>query len=248
MTPLPLRTLLIDDEAPARADLRRLLAAHPDITITGEAGRLAEARAALARDDYDLVLLDVELRGGTGFELVPLVRPGARIIFVTAFDQYAIRAFAVNALDYLLKPVEPARLADSLRRLAAPARPTGGDTRWRLDDSIYVKTDTDAARFVALRELLAVFSSENYTELRLAGGTGLVVRRTLKSWEEQLPADHFMRVHRTAVVNLHAVVRSTHVDRETTHLFLAGLDDSQPVRARREYWPDIERRLGRLKS
>src|SRR2546423_10649622 len=112
-----LRALLIDDEPPARADLRERLAAHPRVTIVDEAGTLARARALLACDDYDLVFLDIQLRGGSGFDLVPDVRPEARIVFVTAFNDHAVRAFDVNALDYLLKPVQPARLAASLARL-----------------------------------------------------------------------------------------------------------------------------------
>lgn len=244
MTPSPLRTLLIDDEPAARAALRRLLAVHPGVVITGEAGRMEAARTALAGVDYDLVLLDVELRGGSGFDLVPLVRPGARIIFVTAYDQHALRAFAVNALDYLLKPVGAERLADSLRRLVqAAVEPAASQPPWRKEDSIYVKTDADAARFILLRDLLVIFSCENYTELKLTGGISLIVRRTLASWEAQLPPEHFMRVHRTALVNLHAVTRSVHADRETTHLFLAGMDENRPVRARRANWTEIERRL-----
>ncbi|NUQ01893.1 MAG: response regulator [Armatimonadetes bacterium] len=111
-----IHALLIDDEATARADLRTALAAHPDVAIVGEAATLRSARTLLARPDYDLVLLDVQLIGGNAFELVPDVRPGARIVFITAHDDYAIRAFEINALDYLLKPVMPARLAEALRR------------------------------------------------------------------------------------------------------------------------------------
>src|SRR5687768_13743068 len=96
------RALIIDDEPLACLDLRVRLMAHPEIVVTGEAGTLAEGRTALARDTYDVVFLDVQLRGGTGFDLVPYVRPNARIVFVTGYDRFALRAFEVNALDYLL--------------------------------------------------------------------------------------------------------------------------------------------------
>jgi two-component system LytT family response regulator len=247
------RALVIDDEPPARQEMRRLLAAgHPDVSIVGEAGRIADAVLALARPDYDLVFLDVQLRGGTGFDLVPQIRPQARIIFVTGHDQYALRAFEVNALDYLLKPVEPARLAESLRRLTnpehrrAPESPTWRPVALRLDDTTFLKTDTDAARFVRLRDILVIFSNENYTELWLADRTKIFVRRTLKAWADQLPPADFMRVHRTVLVNLHAVVRGVHFNRRTTHLFLQGLPEDKPVRARREDWPEIELRLAAL--
>jgi len=115
------RALLIHYEISARRDLRALLGAHPEVTIVGEAALIEEALALLRRDDYDLVFLDIQLIGGTGFDLVPDVRPAARIIFVTAFDQFALRAFEVNALDYLRKPLRVARLAEALRRLPPSA-------------------------------------------------------------------------------------------------------------------------------
>jgi two-component system LytT family response regulator len=241
--PSPQRTLLIDDEAPARDDLRRLLAAHPAITIVGEAGRLTDAQPLLARGDYDLVLLDIQLRGGSGFDLVPLVQPGARIIFVTAHDQYALRAFTVNALDYLLKPVEPARLAEALRRASGSAHPMPV-AALRGDDIVQVKTGPGTARFVRVADILLITSQDNYSEVRLAGGEHFLVRQTLASWEERLPAMQFLRVHRQAIVSLGRVEGFTHADEETTLLRLAGLPE--PVRARRQHLPELQTRLANL--
>jgi two-component system LytT family response regulator len=245
MTSPSRHAVIIDDEPAARDDLRRMIAMHADVAIVAEAGRMDEAQRALARDNYDLVFLDVQLRGGFGFDLVPQVRPGARIIFVTAHDQYALRAFAVNALDYLLKPVEPARLAESLRRLESNSVTASPPPTLTRTDTVLLKTASDAARFVRLGEIAVIFSAENYTELRLVSGDKFIARRPLKAWEEQLPPEDFMRVHRTAVVNLHALRRATHQDREVTHLWLENARD-QPVRARRELWPEIERRLAQL--
>jgi two-component system, LytTR family, response regulator len=115
-----LRALLIDDEPDARADLRISLAAHAaEVAIAAEAETLDEAEALLSTGAYDVVFLDVQLRGGTGFDLVPRIRPDARIVFVTAHDNYALRAFEVNALDYLLKPIAPDRLAAAVTRVVA---------------------------------------------------------------------------------------------------------------------------------
>jgi two-component system LytT family response regulator len=243
VTPSPQRTLLIDDEAAARDDLRRLLAAHPAVTVTGEAGRLAEAQALLGRDDYDLVLLDIQLRGGSGFDLVPLVRPGARVIFVTAHDQYALRAFEVNALDYLLKPVEAPRLAAALSRTAGAA-PEPSTAALRSDDVVQIKTGPGAARFVRVADIVLVTSQDNYSDVRLATGEHFLVRQTLAAWEARLPASHFMRVHRQALVSLSRIDGYTHADEETTHLQIAGL--GEPVRARRGHWPELRERLTAL--
>lgn len=238
-----LRALLIDDEPPACEDLRRLLSAHPGITVVGEAGSIAGARVRLAQGDYDLVFLDVQLVGGCGFDLTPHVSPAARIIFVTAYDQHALRAFEVNALDYLLKPVRRDRLAAALRRAAATpdtlAPPSA--VALRLDDVVHVKTGRASARFVRLADIVQIESSDNYSTLHLADGTRLLVRETLGSWEARLPASHFMRVHRQTVVNLSRVQGFAGHDERTTLLHLAGL--AAPVRARREHWPEISQRL-----
>ena len=113
-----IRTLLVEDEALARQELRYLLeSAHPDIEIVGEAADPAAARTALARLRPDLLLLDISLPGATGFELLESLDEVPPVIFVTAYDQYATRAFEVSALDYVLKPVHPARLAQALDRV-----------------------------------------------------------------------------------------------------------------------------------
>lgn len=206
------RALLIDDEPLARLELRRLLAAHPQVEVVGEAGTMVDARALLGRVGCDLVFLDVHLRGGSGFDLLDSVPPGVHVVFVTAYDRFALRAFEVNALDYLLKPVLPARLAATLGRLgvgekrdaAAPLPAPGRRLAW--EDRVYVKTD-GATRFVPVASICAVRSAENYTELILQGGTTLLVLRTLKSWEETLPVEQFVRIHRQALVNLLRVKR-----------------------------------------
>lgn len=241
------RALLIDDEPAALAALRALLAAQPAVTVAGEAATLEAARSRLARDDYDLVFLDIQLRGGTGFDLVPHVRPGARLVFVTAYDEFAVRAFAINALDYLVKPVEPKRLAATLDRLAVVA--AGGNrpapvVAFKLDDPIYVETD-GAACFVPLRQINAVLSGDNYTELCLTNGRRLLVRRPLAGWESTLPPELFVRAHRQALINVAAVERADALPDERGELHLAGLDE--PVIASRRLWPALRARLAEVR-
>lgn len=239
------RALIIDDEPAARDDLRRLLGAHPAIVVAGEAGRFAAAEALLRGGGYELVLLDVELRGGNAFDLLPHVHPEAAIVFVTAHSHYAVRAFEVNALDYLVKPINAERLAAALARIHAPARVLAGPAAaLRTDDLVFLKTDAGAARFVRVSEIAAVLSNQNYTEVHLLGGGRVFVRRTLKSWEDTLPAIDFMRVHRTALVNLRAVTAVAPQDRETVLVTVRG--GAEPVRARRAFWPEIEQRLAAL--
>lgn len=236
------RALLIDDEAIARDALTALLAAHPGVKIAGTAATVVQARALLARDDYDLVFLDIQLRGGSGFDLAPHVRAAAQIIFVTAHDEHALRAFEVNALDYLLKPVRPERLAASLRRAAASAAEPAPAARLRGDDTVFLKLDS-GARFVPLAEIGAILSCENYTEVLLGTGERLLVRRALKSWEDVLPAPPFARAHRQGLINLCRLTRIEDDGGDAPLLHLAGLRTT--VRASRREWAELREKFPR---
>lgn len=256
-----LRTLLIDDEPLAREELRRLLGAHPEVAIVGEAEDVPGAQIRLAVADYDLVLLDIQLAGGSGFDLVPHVTATARIIFVTAHDRFAVRAFEVNALDYLLKPVSTTRLASALGRVqaastastaasaaAAPAvaLPASAPSAAALaaDDLVSVKTGPGAMRFVRVADIVVLTSQDNYSEVRLASGEHFLVRQTLSAWEERLPATHFLRVHRQTIVSLPRIEGFVHEDEEATSLRVTAL--REPVRARRSRWPELSARLAAL--
>lgn len=239
------RILIIDDEPPARSFLREALAEIADATVIGEAGTMDEARARLARPDYDLVLLDIQLRGGTGFDLVPLVRAGARVVFATSHDRYAVRAFTVNALDYLLKPIDPARLAEAIARITPPASSAPlPPPALAPGDLLHIKTGAGTTRFIPVAQIATVTTSDNYTEVTLADGARHFVRRTLASWVETLPPASFVRVHRHAIVHLAHLRRIDRVTDETTHLTVTGVKD--PVRASFRYMPEVRARLDAL--
>lgn len=237
-----MRILLIDDEPAARQFLRLALADYPDTTVVGEAGTLNEARTQLARNDYDLVLLDIQLRGGSGFDLTPDIRPAARIVFVTAYDEHALRAFEVNALDYLVKPIDPARLGEALQRASNSL--SGSAPGFTPEDIVHVKTGSGTTRFIPAASIALITTSDNYTEITLADGARHFVRRPLKSWEEALPSTIFVRVHRYALVNLTHLRRSDRATDETTLLTLAGV--ATPVRASFRYAADLRARLAAL--
>jgi two-component system LytT family response regulator len=240
------RALIIDDEVIACDVLRVLLEAHAEIAVVGTAGTLRQARLLLARDDYDVVFLDIQLRGGSGFDLVPHVRQAAQIIFVTAHDEHALRAFEVNALDYLLKPVHPSRLERSLKRLdeqaARGANEPAALPRLRDDDTVFIKLDS-GARFIPLASIGAILSCENYSEVLLAGGEKLLVRRSLKAWEDALPAPVFARAHRQAIVNLRRLQRIEEDGGDGPLLHLDGI--RIPLRVSRREWTTLRALLPR---
>ncbi|HLP24840.1 MAG TPA: LytTR family DNA-binding domain-containing protein [Acidobacteriota bacterium] len=221
------RVLLIDDEAAARAELRWLLSPYAGHAVVGEAATFARARARLDEHDYDLVFLDVQLVGGNGFDLVPHVARAARIIFVTAFDKFAVRAFEVNALDYLLKPVSTERFAVALAKSTSESA-AAPRAAFRADDTVLIQTD-DGKRFVPLAKISAVLSNENYSDVLLRTGERLLTRRTMKIWEDLLPSAQFIRVHRQAIVNLAAIENHRRDTRETLELSVAGAKEAVPV-------------------
>ncbi|MGR3783750.1 MAG: LytR/AlgR family response regulator transcription factor [Albimonas sp.] len=215
-----LRVMLVDDEPPARRGLRRLLQAHADVEIVAEAGSVAEAREAMARAAPDAVFLDVEMSDGLGFDLVAgTPAPGSaapvRVVFVTAHDAHAVRAFEVPALDFLLKPVDPARLGVALNRLRAgpaeaPPAPPAPDRAAALPAEaplrLHLRVDGRSA-ILPLAEIATLQAEADFTRIVSSGGGDHLVCRLLKTFEAQLPSPPFLRVSRSLIVNLDRIER-----------------------------------------
>jgi len=197
-----MRVLIADDEAPARARLRQLLAAHPDVEIAGEAETGAQAMELAAELKPDLMLLDIQMPGSTGIDVAAcLAEPRPHIIFCTAFDQYAVDAFELHAVDYLLKPISRARLAKALDRVrAAPAasQPVAiGPVRF------LVKS---AAHYTVVGEARVLyFASEDGLTKLVAGDGQYWMDPTLNDLEQRLDPKRFFRISRAALVSLSAV-------------------------------------------
>lgn len=231
-----LKVLLVDDEALARVEMRRLLSVHKGVTVVGEAASVAQALALTRSGHPDLVFLDIKLAGESGFDYVfKVTEPAPRIVFVTAHDRYALRGFECNALDYLLKPVRPERLADTLRRLQdrQPALPERTPDE---DDVVFVKADAEA-RFVPWRDIQCIASCGNYTRLQLATGETLMVLRTLAKWIELVPPDMFLQVHRTALVRLKAIRKIVQTEDRSRAIHLEG---GMVVPVGRKYLPTVQ--------
>jgi two-component system, LytTR family, response regulator len=236
------RALIIDDDSLARDLLRYHLERIPAVRVTGQAGTLREARTALARTDYDVVFLDVQLVGASGFDLVPLVRGDASIVFITGRDDHAVRAFEVNALDYIVKPVTAPRLAAALARLASkPATRSAAQPRFAAHDTIFLPGAAGGGRFAPIDGIAAIVSAENYSEALLKDGERWCVRRTMRSWEHVLPGELFARVHRTAIVNTDLVERIERNGDENTSLFLRGIP--QRFLVSRRVWKQLKAHL-----
>ena len=192
-----LRVLLVDDERLARAELRRLLKMHPKVEIIGEAASAAEAMAQIAVLAPDLLLLDVQMPGGSGFDLLGALEQAPDVIFCTAYDQYALQAFEVSALDYLQKPVQASRLATALARAGARVQATATSDSAR---KIFIK-DGERCWFVALADIVLFESEGNYARVHFGTEQPLMLR-TLNQLEERLPPGQFFRANRRQIVSL----------------------------------------------
>ncbi len=215
-----LHALLIDDEASARADLRDKLAAHPDVSVVGEAATLGAARALLASADYNLVFLDVQLIGGDSFQLVSLVRPGASIVFATAHERYALRAFEHQAVDYLLKPIGPARLAEALRRVAV-ARGTSDVGTPHVAPDRFAQSATSCAPLAPLAVHHPPGLPPRCSEVALTGDERVFLRQCLEAWEDSLSPTHWLHGHRGQTARFPRFVRYRR-DSEPTRFFVEG--------------------------
>lgn len=206
-----MKALLIDDERLARNELRRLLTVAPDITIVGEASHPAQARELMATLHPDLLFLDVQMPGETGVEfLATLEPPVPHVIFTTAYDEFAVKAFELNALDYLLKPVDPARLVLALDKLRDRANPGNGSasplpapTRLAPHDKVFVR-EGDRCWFVEVRTIRLLESEGNYTRVHFADAQPQLFR-SLNAMEARLDPKTFFRANRRQMINLECV-------------------------------------------
>ena len=203
-----MKALLIDDERLARNELRRLLAAHKDIEIVGEAVDVPDALEKFAALRPDLLFLDVQMPGADGFSLLEQIEgPLPLVIFTTAYDEFAVKAFEFNALDYLLKPVDPNRLGAALEKLrlrqsTAGAHAESGTTRTRLslEDKVFVR-EGDQCWFVPVKNIRLLESEGNYTRVHFDDNKPQLFR-SLTAMEERLDPKHFFRANRKQVINL----------------------------------------------
>jgi two-component system LytT family response regulator len=190
-----MRAVIVDDERIARRELRRLLTAHPEIEIVGEAADAEEALVIIQKHEPDLIFLDIEMPGMTGFDLLDRLRDVPDVIFTTAYDQHALKAFEVNALDYLLKPIAPPRLATALQKVR------GRHTQLR--DQIFLR-DGERCWIVRLIDIEILESEGNYTRVFFQKERPLIAG-SLAAFEHRLDPASFFRASRRHVINLNGI-------------------------------------------
>jgi two-component system, LytTR family, response regulator len=202
-----LKVILIDDERLARSELKRLLQEFPDVEIIGEAANADEAIEKIEALNPDLIFLDIQMPGKTGFDLLTQLEKAPHVIFVTAYDEYALKAFDVNALDYLMKPVEPKRLADALLKVKQKDEEEmlSYNNRGVLGehDQVFVK-DGERCWFVKLSDVRLFESVGNYAKVFFGINKPLILK-SLNALEERLDEKVFFRANRKHIINLRKI-------------------------------------------
>lgn len=219
-----MNALIVEDSRLARVELRALLAAHPEVTIVGEAAHVEEALAFMEHHSVELIFLDINMPGQSGFALLEALEEIPPVIFTTAYDTYALQAFEVNALDYLLKPIDPARLAEALKRVSPTPPPKVPTPYLRLDSRLFVK-DGDRCWLVPIQDIHRLESVGNYTRLHFKKEKALL-HKSLSQLEQRLPPQQFFRANRQQVIQLSAIV---HLEPWFSGGLKATLDDGTIV-------------------
>lgn len=208
-----IRVLIVDDEVPTRVRLRQMLAAHPDIEVVGEAGTGTQAMALAAELRPEVILLDIQMPGCSGIDVAAcLPQPRPHVVFCTAYDQYAVEAFELNAVDYLLKPVGRARLSQALDRIRSLPALLGGQEE-ALDQALRPYRSSPArflvrkgARFLVIGESRVLYFASEGSLTRLVADNGEYwMDPSLNDLERRLDQARFLRISRSALINLHAV-------------------------------------------
>jgi two-component system, LytTR family, response regulator len=207
-----MKAIIIDDERLARTELRKLLQDFPEIEVVDEAANADEGISKIENHNPDIIFLDIQMPGKTGFDLLSELDRAPQVIFTTAYDEYALKAFEVNALDYLLKPVEPRRLADTMEKLTKgrqlAMQPRSGaeydkQSLLKEDDQVFVK-DGERCWFVKLSEVRLFESVGNYAKVFFGPNKPLILK-SLNSLEERLDDKVFFRANRKHIVNLRMI-------------------------------------------
>ena len=232
-----IRTLLVDDERIARVELRRLLKPHERVEIVGEAENAATALAAIEQQRPDLVFLDIQMPGSSGLQVAEQIEDRCQFVFCTAFDSFAIDAFGLNALDYLVKPVDPERLARTLARVHTDDTP--GPSTLPMDHGLLLKFG-ESARIVRLNEIDRIESVANHAAVHSAQGVAYVLS-SLSRIEQRLDPAHFFRVSRSCILRLDAIES---LEPDVGYGLIACLIDGSHVEVSRRAAQTLRSRMG----
>ena len=234
--------IIVDDEKLARQDLKGIISEFNEIEIIGEADCVNTAVEIVSKLEPNLIFLDVQMPGESGFDLINKIPANIKIIFVTAYDEFAIRAFEVNANDYLLKPVNKERLALTLERLQVEGEEGNllETRKLKYDDSVFLLFN-NSYRFLKVESIVKISSANDYSEIVTIEGKVGLVSKSMREWEFRLPDQYFARVHRSTIINLQYIDKIEDWFNYSYRVYLKGFE--KPVVMSRRYASNIKKKF-----
>jgi len=196
--------IIVDDEELARFELNYMLGEYNEINVIGKTDSIYSTIQLIKDKKPDLIFLDIQLGNENGFDLFDRANVNAHVIFVTAYDEYAVRAFEVNALDYLLKPVNDKRLKTAINRFMEMKNLNRSGGKLGYGDRIFINTNRNM-KFVALDSIVCICAEGDYSVIHTLNREQLATLKSLKDWENSLPEIHFTRIHRSLIININYV-------------------------------------------
>lgn len=219
-----LRVILVDDESLARQGMRQLLAGHASVAVVGEAASPDAAAELIRSEKPDAIFLDVEMPRADGFDLLAALEAPPKVVFVTAHSEHALRAFEFEAVDYLLKPVHPERLADAVRRLEAALAAGSSSVPYQAQDRICLRLPHRTV-VVALSRVAALLADGDFTRVFVEGESPLLICHLLGRYEKELPSPPFVRLDRSIIINQDRIARVEGSGRSGVDLWIEGVPE-----------------------
>jgi len=240
---MTLSAIVIDDERLARLTLKKDLEKFPEIIIAGEASNITTAKSLIEQINPDLLFLDIQLSDGSGFDLLNQIDYTGRIIFVTAYDEYAIRAFEINAVDYLLKPISSKRLKKAIDKLYNTDDQNIHKTTAKLnyEDHLMVMHNK-SVNFIKINTITYIKASREYSFINTSDGKEYLTSISIGEWESRMPEQNFCRIHRSTIINFDYIININHHITGSAEVIIQGIPE--PLNISRNYFKKLKIRYG----
>ncbi len=239
-----IRAVLVDDVEMMRITLKKVLEQFPHIELVGEASSFEQAKDVINTLQPDLLLLDIDLNGLTSIDLLGEINCAPKIIFITSHENFAVKAFELNAVDYILKPISASRISKAIERITSSvaeteALATDSDEKFQSDQIILLNFD-NKMNFIKIKDINYIEAYGNYTKVFMTDGKLSITYNSIKNWDAKLPSDVFIQIHRSTVVNLLNVLKIEKWTNDTGRLYLKGME--KPFEISRSYFFQIKKK------